>query len=158
MLFRSHHFYAFCWTNLLTRCPVPVPCFCCFCISGNHVCKYSRNWTKIYGDFLCEIRHMKTKGEPKGPPTGRRRPLPRPIGDPWVGPAPARGASPRPPPTPIKSLILSGRPLFPQKKSRRTVISNPSSGVILKQFPAPCRRGDRSRRALHRHAFLRDDL
>ena len=48
----SHHFYAFCWTNLLTRCPVPVPYFCCFCISENHFWKYSRNWTKIYGDIL----------------------------------------------------------------------------------------------------------
>ena len=30
-----HHFYAFCRTNLLTRCLVPVSCFCCFCISEN---------------------------------------------------------------------------------------------------------------------------
>ena len=28
-----YHFYAFYQTNLLTRCQMPVPCFCCFCIS-----------------------------------------------------------------------------------------------------------------------------
>ena len=30
-----HHFYAFFRTNLLTRCPVPVSWFRCFCISEN---------------------------------------------------------------------------------------------------------------------------
>ena len=40
----------------------------------------------------------------------------------------------------------------------RAVTENPSSGSNLKLIPALCRRGDRSRRALHRHAFLRDGL
>ena len=54
---------------------------------------------------------------------------------------------------------ISGQPLFfhrrhPNAMSSQTLIR----GVIPKQFPAPYRRGDQSRRALHRHAFLRDDL
>ena len=97
-----HHFYAFFRTNLLTRCPVPVSCFCCFCISEIYFWKYSRNWTKIYGDFLCEGRHQKTKGQPWGPPTGQGRPpaatYPREVG----GTRPCSLCVPRPPSTPIK--------------------------------------------------------
>ena len=70
-------------------------------------------YLEIYGDFLCEGIHLKTKGEPKGPPTGHRRPLPRPTGDPRLGPALPVGY-------PLaasdaykisKSLILTARPL-----------------------------------------------
>ena len=111
----SHHFYAFYWTNLLTRCPVPVPCFCYFCISENHFWKYSRNWTKIYGDFLCEIRHPKTKGEPKGPPTGRRRPPAVAQRGPAGGTRPCPWGTPSAPSDAYKltlNLKTSGRPLF----------------------------------------------
>ena len=45
-------FYAFYWTNLLTRCPVPVPCFCCLFVSEIYFWKYSRIALEIYGDFL----------------------------------------------------------------------------------------------------------
>ena len=30
-----YHFEAFYWTNLLTRCPEPIPCVLLFCISEN---------------------------------------------------------------------------------------------------------------------------
>ena len=135
--------------------------FLLFFISEIYFWKYSRNWTKIYREFLLDGRHLETKGQPWGPPTGQGRPpAGAPLG-PRVGPAPTPGGSPWPPPTPINSLLPQkrrGSHYFPEKSSRRAVISNPSLGVILKQFPAPCRRGDRSRRALHCHAFLRDDL
>ena len=36
---------------------------------------------------------------------GRGAPVPRPKVDPQVGPAPAHGAPPRPPPTPIKPQL-----------------------------------------------------
>ena len=56
------------------------------------------------------------------------------------------------------TLKTPRRPLFSREDIPTCRHLKPSSGVILKQFSAPCRRGDRSRRALHRHAFLRDDL
>ena len=39
-------FRMFSWTNLLTRCPVPVSIFCCFCILEKFLKKYSRNGLK----------------------------------------------------------------------------------------------------------------
>ena len=39
------HLFTFSWTNLLTRCPVPVSCFLLFFISENLHRKYSRNCT-----------------------------------------------------------------------------------------------------------------
>ena len=136
--------------------PSAVPCFCCFCISENHFWKYSRNWTKIYGEFLCEEIHHHVEGRPGGaprdaaaPPGGAGRTRPCPLG---TSSAPSDAYK-----IPI-NLKTSGGHYFPQKTSRRAVTSKPSSGVNLKEIPAPCRRGDRSRRALHRHAFLQDDL
>ena len=37
--------FTFSWTNLLTRCPVPVSCFLLFFVSENLYRKYSRNCT-----------------------------------------------------------------------------------------------------------------
>ena len=127
----SHHFYAFCWTNLLTRCPVPFLCFCCFCISEIYFWKYSRNWTKIYGDFLCEMRHLKTKWEPKGPPIGRRRPPAvaqrGPVGGtrpcPWGIPSAPSDAFKIP-----KSLILMGMAII----FHRRHLDAPSSQTLVR--------------------------
>ena len=49
-----YHFEAFYWTNLLTRCMLLFPCFCHVFIAETYFWKYSRNWTKIYGDFFIE--------------------------------------------------------------------------------------------------------
>ena len=111
----SHHFYAFCWTNLLTRCPVPVPCFCYFCISEIYFGKYSRNWTKIYGDFLCEIRHLKTEGQPRRWTTGHGRPPAVDQGGPMGGTCPCPWATSSAPSDAYKirkNLNTSGRLLF----------------------------------------------
>ena len=59
-----HHFYAFCWTNLLTRCLVPVPCFCFVFVAESYFWKYSQNWTKIYGDFLLKKWGREPEGRP----------------------------------------------------------------------------------------------
>ena len=36
----------------------------------NYCRKYSRNWTIIYGDYLCDKRKSETKGRPGGTPRG----------------------------------------------------------------------------------------
>ena len=116
---------------------------------------------KIYEVFLCDRRHPRTTGQPGGPPTGQGRPPAAALGQPVGGTHPCPVGTPSAPSDAYKirnNLLTSGGQYFPEKAPRRIVISNPSSGVILKQIPALCRRGDRTRRALHRHAFLRDDL
>ena len=76
MFLLSYHFYAFCRTNLLTRCQVPVPCFCCFCISEKSQQEISSDCPQNLRRFLCDVRHTRTKGQPGGPPTGQGRPWP----------------------------------------------------------------------------------
>ena len=45
-------FPTFFGTNLLTRCPVPVPCFLLFLVSEKLFWKYSRNWTPRIPEVL----------------------------------------------------------------------------------------------------------
>ena len=63
-----HNFLAFCRTNLLTRCPVPIPCFCCFLFQKSYLRKYSRNWTIIYKDFYSTKGSRRPKGDLGGHP------------------------------------------------------------------------------------------
>ena len=89
------------------QCQFPVSA--CFVFKKVHHRKYRRNYLEIYGDFLCEGIHLKTKGEPEGPPTGHTRP-PAAGGarpGPWGTPSAPSDAYKIP-----KSLILTGRPLF----------------------------------------------
>ena len=60
-----YHFEAFYWTNLLTRCPVPVPYFCAVFITESYFWKYSRNWMKIYDDFF--IKEIRTRARRETP-------------------------------------------------------------------------------------------
>ena len=150
-----HHFYAFCRTNLLTRCLVPVFCFFCFCISENLL-------LEIFSELDENLREIFTRRKAPGhqrgawgPPTGQGRPPAAAQGHQRVGPPSSAPSDAYKIPLNLKT---SERPLFSKEVTRRAVISNPSSGVILKEIPTLCRRGYRSRRALHRHAFLRDDL
>ena len=123
--------------------------------------KYSRNWTKIYWNYF----YAKTKTESRGQP--RRRPIGQ--GQPAAAASVPLTGGIHPCPWAISSvpsdaykitlnLKISRRPLFSRNLTRHAVTENPSSGSNLKLIPALCRRGDRSQRALHRHAFLRDDL
>ena len=123
--------------------------------------KYSRNWTKIYGNFLLDGKHQDTKEEPGGPHIGQGRPPAAAKGPPTCGTRPCPVGTPSPPSDAYKlphDLKTSRRPLFSRNSTRHAITENPSSGSNLKLIPTLCRRGDRSRRALHRHAFLRDEL
>ena len=61
-------------TNLLTRCPVSVPVFCCLFISEKLFYEVSRNALKIYGIyFQAEIKN-EPEGRPEGDATASRRP------------------------------------------------------------------------------------
>ena len=63
-------------TNLLTRCPVPVPFFCCIFVSEKLFCEVSRNALKIYVIYF----QVGTKTEPKGHPEGGLPAPRRPLG------------------------------------------------------------------------------
>ena len=129
---------------------------------------YFRNLLlKIFSELEENLRGIFTRRKAPGhqrgawgPTTGQGQP---PALPPWTvgGTRPCSWWVPSAPSDAYKftlNLKMTADHYFPEKSSRRAVISNPISGVILKQFPAPCQRGDRSRRALHRHAFLRDEL
>jgi hypothetical protein len=62
---------------------VPVPCFCCFCVSEKLHRKYSRNWPKQKPKFLFFPKHHGVQSWDGGVPGARRT-----IG--WRGPAPGR--------------------------------------------------------------------
>ena len=141
--------------------PVPVPCFSCLFVSEIYFWKYFRNALEIFVDFLCAKTKYQTEGEPEGRPTGQVRPPTAGQGGPVGGARPCPwGLTSRPSDAYKLSLTLKreGGHYFPETRPRHAVILNPSSGSHLKLIPALCRRGDRSRRALHRHAFLRDDV
>ena len=63
-------------TNLLTRCPVAVPVFCCLFILEKLFCEVSRNALKIYVIYF----QIETKTEPKERPQGRLPASRRPPG------------------------------------------------------------------------------
>ena len=84
----SNHFYVFCWTNLLTRCPVPVSFLPVLyfrkCTTGIIV---GITW-KFTDIFYAKEYSWRPKGSLRGHPQGTGGPLPWPIGDLRVGPAP----------------------------------------------------------------------
>ena len=133
--------------------------FCCLFVSEIYFWKYSRNVLEIFVEFLYAKTKYQSEGESEGRPRGQRRPLPRVKVDPRARPCPwdltSRPSDAYKLPFTLKSW---GGHYFPETRPRRAVTENPSSGSNLKLIPALCRRGDRSRMALHRHAFLRDDV
>src|ERR1041384_5130774 len=78
------------WTNLLTQCTqLPVPIFCCFCISGFPAIKSAQ---KIPGKYIKNQRDGTFRNNQEregGPPPGDQEPS-------WLP-----GGSPRRPPSPI---------------------------------------------------------
>ena len=54
-------------TNLLTRCPVPVPVFCCHFVSEKLFWEVSRIALIIYENYF----QYEAKTEPEGHPEGR---------------------------------------------------------------------------------------
>ena len=61
------------WTNLLTRCPVPVPVFPVFLFLDNLLRKNTRNWTNLWGFFIEQMKKWRPepKGRLRGQPTGQ---------------------------------------------------------------------------------------
>ena len=116
---------------------MPVPVFCCFCISEKLYRKYSRNCTGqkpsvIFFRNEDEARRGATEDQPGGHTRPRR-------GQPRVGP--------------LGRLRLrhfahifsaSGKPSTPEKKSTKEFRSRRHRrthlGRVLQLFPAPCRR------------------
>ena len=110
--------------------------------------------------FICQDEDVVRRAPPgaiQGPGAGYSRGQGRPVGPPrpcslWGPSAPSDAYRI------LLTLKTSGRPLFSTKSFRSRRHLETQFGVILKLILAPCRRGDRSRRALHRHAFHRDDV
>ena len=113
----------FSWTNLLTRCPVPVFCFLLFFVSEILHRKYSRNCTGRKPPTL-HYRHVhghqrRDGGEPRGPytswwrdPTSRRARR-------WCGAHRAPLGSGLRPYIPLRRKTLNTRSLFHEKFRRR---------------------------------------
>ena len=79
-------------TNLLIRCPVPVPVFYCLFVSEKLFGEVSRNHMKIYVNYF----HEETKTEPGGELQGG----PQPPDATWAQPTPRPRLGPtRRPPT-----------------------------------------------------------
>ena len=72
-------------TNLLTRCPVPVPVFCCLFVSEKLFWEVSRIALIIYGNYFQYETKMEPQGEPEGMQWGSRSHLAAPptIGRAW---------------------------------------------------------------------------
>ena len=70
----SYHFGIIYGTNLLTRCPVPVPVFCCLFVSEK---LFGEVFSESVGN-LCELfsrgNKDRARRKPTGGPTGTRRP------------------------------------------------------------------------------------
>ena len=67
------HLFMFSWTNLLTRCPVPVSCFMLFFVSEKLHRKYSRNCMGKNHRKYFPGKYTETEGETEG---GRGAPTP----------------------------------------------------------------------------------
>ena len=67
------HLFTLAWTNLLTRCPVPVSYFLLFSVSENLHSKYSRNCTGQKPRQYFPVTYTETEGETEG---GRGAPTP----------------------------------------------------------------------------------
>src|SRR4051794_7140245 len=134
------------WTNLLTKCTqVPVPVFCCFCISGFPAIKSAPKIPeKLYrnsrpGSFR---NHQGRRG---GPPQGLQK-------GPWRGPI--LGHARHPPSCPVAPLVPPFDPIFTPMEE--TLIPEPfspeaipiSAAITIKfrgdriLVPAPCRDGE----------------
>src|SRR4051812_8311844 len=155
MLIRPKRIYNFChvllellytfepiWTNLLTQCTqLPVPVFCCFCISGFPAIKSAQ---KIPGKYIKNQRDATFRSNQErqgGPPPGDQE-------DPWRGPTLGRAGSPPaflvgPPNAPLRLYFPVGvetpnpdpfftnAPMFGRRRHFKT-------GAAGEAAPAPC--------------------
>src|SRR3954463_16671007 len=112
-----HKLFYHIWTNLLTQCtPVPVPVFCCFCISCFPTIKSAQKFKKnqIKNERVGTFRnHL---GGARGPPPGAQAPWWRALGAGCARGAPSSLVDPLAAPLPIftpRGGNPSNRSLFP---------------------------------------------
>ena len=113
-----YHFGMIYGTNLLTRCLVPVPIFCCLFVSEKLFWEVSRIALIIYGNYF----QYETKTEPEVQLEGRHRgskchlatapPWPR-MGPTW-GPCPSPRVAPSPINSPSDLKTEENRSQFPE--------------------------------------------
>ena len=155
-----HHFYAFCRTNLLTRCPVPVPCFVLILLqkvtSGN-ILGIGRKFTMI---FYYRNEEGSQKDDSKGPT--------QPGAAPCRGPGSTRRWDP---PLPCGAPLgrlrrLSNHPrrknpnprrIFPNTIQSFAAIADKFRGSDCLFWP-PAGTGIGPRSHLRHHRCLRDEL
>src|SRR3954471_94815 len=144
------------WTNLLTQCTqLPVPVFCCFCISGFPAIKSAPKIPEISESRKPPKTPKKGRGATIGTPEGSlARPHPRPCqGASWLpcGPSrcPLRLYLP-PDEEPLISICFSRSPLC----TAATTISR--SVLPGEASPAPCRRRKPLWETIHSHGRLPD--
>ena len=140
------HYYAFCGTNLLTRCRRASCCFLLFLVSEILQRKYSRNWTKSTPRVLfCHEASRSPKRRRSGAtrwrhPRAARPPLGRAAL--WCGPLVP------PPDLPFRLLKASvAKPPVPRATIRKTFQRRRRQshlGGFRRSPPAPCRRGESS--------------
>ena len=116
------HLFTFSWTNLLTRCPVPVSCFLLFFVSENLHRKYSRNCMgrKPPSIFSRHIHgHRRRDGGGCGAPTPPIGAGPPRRASWWCGAHRAPPGSGLHPYKPLPPKTLSTRSLFHENFHRR---------------------------------------
>ena len=69
----SYHFGMIYGTNLLNRCQVPVPVFCCLLVSENLFWEVSRKVLKNYEIYFQAETKTEPEGHPEGEATASRR-------------------------------------------------------------------------------------
>jgi hypothetical protein len=124
---------------------VPVPVFCCFCISEKLYKKYSQNWMKQSPKslFCCHVHEVQRRDGDK-PGGGRTMP--------WCGPTPGHawllcGSLGRPPTSPFRLYIapdaktLEEEASIHEKFHSATAIEDKFRGTEV-SIPAPCREGE----------------
>ena len=83
-----YHFKSFFWTNLLTRCSVPVPVFCMFLVSEKLHRKSPQKKSRKYQNLFCVGRSHVPEGQHRGPPWAPAPPLGAAQGPPAQGGGP----------------------------------------------------------------------
>jgi hypothetical protein len=141
---------------------VPVPCFCCFCVSENLYRKYYRNWTKQKPKFLFFPKHDRVQRWDGGEPGGGHA-------TPWCGPPPGHARGQVWAPGPLSDAALP--PIYsPRQENLKSPISfhemyckPPPSSTRDREGPEALpgtllERGITAGGLLHHHACLRSDV
>ena len=153
-------FYAFSGTNLLTRCQSANSVFSTVFCLRNPTRKISSKSGEIFSSLNTSSGSFRSPKTTWGEAPGAHTPWGRGLG--W-GRAQLGCGGPGWAPAPILRLYipLDAKTLIKKtifhEKFRRGRHRQSQIGGVLKLFPAPRRRGDHHRRALHHHACLRSD-